>query len=519
MNQRNIILTGFLVVLLPLALLLGQWSATDPVVAMGFSVGIVVLLVVVVLGRYVWLLIPLFHPFIGAFRLLPGGFALRDVVIGGVSVFLLIIWMVRRFELRIRLGSLEFILLLQYVWLAQAFVRRPAGFYVLGSETVGGRAYVEIPIALVGFFILASQVVDLKRVKQASSLFVCGGVGSALLQVFATVVPAAGMVIMRGYELVGGRSIMNAASQSNIVGSVINSVGRKEYLSFLVKPLFAWLMAITRPLGLINPRRPLIVITFGIVMVAALLSGFRSLLLWITMLYIAAAIVRRYKVDILVACLGGIILIVAATAGNGSLFDLPLSVQRTLSFLPGDWHYMAKESAEDTVNWRFVMWKEALFTDKFIENKWIGDGYGLRHEDLALQAQILTAEVVTPEMMQEHFMRSGDYHSGPVETIHRVGYLGLILLTVGMIVIARYAVKIIRLTEKSPYYVCVMFIGLPMIIYPAFFYLVIGGHKEALVIMTFSGGMLRMIENSINKYGLGLPVSEGNGSLKGKIIS
>jgi len=512
MNQRTILLIGFLIVLLPLALTLGQWSATDPVIAMGFSVGIVVLLVVVVLGRYVWLLIPLFHPFIGAFRLLPGGFALRDVVIGGVSVFLLIIWMVRRFEIRIRLGALEFILLLQYACLAQAFIRRPAGFLVLGSETVGGRAYVEIPIALLGFILLASQVVDLKRVKQACILLVSGGIGSALLQVFATVVPVVGMVIMRGYDLLGGRGIMNAASQANVIGSDISAVGRKEYLASLVKPLFSWLLAITRPLGLVNLRRPLIVITFGVVMLAALLSGFRSLLVWITMLYIAAAIVRRHKVDILVACLGGALLIVAATAGNGSLFNLPLSVQRTLSFLPGDWHYLAKESAEDTANWRVVMWKEAMFTDKFIKNKWIGDGYGFRRDDLAFHAQIMMTDVVTPEMMQEHFMRSGDYHSGPVETIHRVGYLGLIILTIGMVFFARYAVKMIRSTEGSPYYVCTMFIGLPMIIYPAFFYLVIGGYKEALVIMTFSGGMLRMIENSINKYGLGLPVSVESGA-------
>jgi amino acid transporter len=105
-------------------------------------------------------------------------------------------------------------------------------------------------------------------------------------------------------------------------------------------------------------------------------------------------------------------------------------------------------------------------------------------------------------------MRAGDYHSGPIQTINRVGYFGLIILTVGMIVFACYAVKIIRKAENTPYYVYAMFIGLPMVIYPFFFYLIIGSYAQAMSMMCFSGGMLRLIENSMDRFGNGIEVEE-----------
>ena len=63
MNQRHIILIGLFVVLLPLALMLGQWSATDPVMALSVSAGIIILAVIVIMQRSIWLLIPLFDAF------------------------------------------------------------------------------------------------------------------------------------------------------------------------------------------------------------------------------------------------------------------------------------------------------------------------------------------------------------------------------------------------------------------------------------------------------------------------
>ena len=506
MNQRSLLFGILLVVLLPLALLMGQWSATDPVMAMSVAAGIIVFGVILVMQRSIWLLIPLFYAYRLPLTLLPGGFALRDIVTGGVFAVMVLIWLVRRYEIRVRFGLLEMMLTLQYLCLLQAFALNPVGLRILGSSTVGGRPYVEIALSLLVFVVLAAQVVDLKKTYWASKLFLLGGISSAMLEIVSILMPSLGYLIVRVYQLgsaVGLRS--EQAIEAGVAEVNQYSVGRKEYLSYLVKPLFAWLLAKTRPLGLINLRRPFVVLGFMIVMLAALLSGFRSLIIWIGMMYIAAAIIRRHKEDIAVACVAGILMMCILIGGNGQIFDLPLPVQRALSFLPGNWDPLAEGDAMSSAEWRYEMWHVVMTTDTYIENKWLGDGFGFSADDLQFQAQIqFGGGIVTPEMMQEHFMRAGDFHSGPIQTINRVGYLGLLILTIGMFVFVRYAVKVIRRTEGTPYYICAMFIGLPMVVYPFYFYLVIGGYQSAIGMMTFCGGMLRLIENSMDRYGNGL---------------
>ena len=515
MNQRHIILIGLFVVLLPLALMLGQWSATDPVMALSVSAGIIILAVIVIMQRSIWLLIPLFDAFRFPLSLLPGGFALRDVVTMGVFVVMLLIWMVKRFEIRTRFGLLEGMLLIQYACLSQAFLRNPVGLSIFGSNTVGGRPYVEIAIAALVYVVLSTQVVNLKKTASAAKMFLFGGIGAAGLEVIGTMFPSVGYQIGRVYRLGSSQGIRTAlAVEAGVAQANQYSVGRREYLSYLVKPLFAWLLALTRPLGLINPKRPLIVLGFVIVMAAVLLSGFRSLLIWVGMMYIAAAIIRRRHIDIFVGLVAGIMLLSILVGGNRQIFELPLPMQRALSFLPGNWDPIAKGDAESSADWRYDMWKEVMTTDTYIENKYIGDGFGFSMDDLQFQAQIqFSGNVVTPEMMQEHFMRSGEYHSGPIQTINRVGYVGLLLLTIGMFVFARYAVKVIRRTEGTPYYIYAIFIGLPMVVYPFFFYLVIGGYQQAIGMMCFSGGILRLIENSMDRFGDGTQVEELPASL------
>ena len=506
MNSRHVLLISLLVLLLPLAIMLGQWSATDPVMAMSVSAGMVVLAVIVMMQRSIWMLIPLTYAFRFPLTLLPGGFALRDIVAGGVVVVMVCIWMVRRYEIRLRFGLLEGVLVLQYVCLAQAFMRNPVGLSILGSDTVGGRPYFEIAITFFVFLVLAAQVVDIKKVRSASRMFLFGSMGSAALEVMGMLIPGVGYYVARFYQL-GSASAIIAARNVEVGYGRVNemSVGRREYLSYIVRPLFPWLLAVTRPLGLVNMRRPFVVLGFLIVVLAVLFSGFRSLLIWIGMMYVAAAIVRRKKKDIVAALVGGTLLFCVLIGGNGQIFDLPLPVQRSLSFLPGNWDPLAEGDADSSVEWRVEMWKEVLTTDRYIENKIIGDGFGFSMGDLQFQAQMYTSEVLTPEMMQEHFLRSGRYHSGPIQTVNRVGYLGLIILTAGLFFFAHYAFRMIRRAEGTGYYVYSIFIGLPMVVYPFFFYLIDGGYQQAIGMMTFSGGMLRLIENSMDKYNVVKP--------------
>jgi hypothetical protein len=70
-------------------------------------------------------------------------------------------------------------------------------------------------------------------------------------------------------------------------------------------------------------------------------------------------------------------------------------------------------------------------------------------------------------------MIQGTYHSGPISSIKRVGYLGLVILMVYMIALARYAWRLIGATAGTPYQLIALFFGIPMIILPAFFVFVL----------------------------------------------
>lgn len=498
--MKNNFATTLLVILImvPGVLIIGQFAATDQTSAILIGIVIVAGMVFFSLGKNAWLLLPLTAAFSHPVSGLPGGFALRDILIGAVTVFLFFRWLGKRFRVRFRFGALEFILLIQYLFVLQVYLRNPAGLAILGSDTVGGRPYIEITIAAFSFLILATQVVSLQMVKRASYFLLFGGLASAMIELFAALVPGVGIYIARVYRIASTGFVVAGLSGST-AGSGEYSLQRRTYLFWVVKPLFGWLMAIARPLQVFNPLRPFMVIGFLIVIAAVFASGFRSLIVWCGFMYIAASFAHRKAIDIFVAAGIGISAIILAIGGNGQLFDLPMTAQRSLSFLPGEWDPVAKNDAKASTDWRLEMWEVVLTSDQYIENKTFGDGYTLNPDDLAFQERMQSTAVISDDMLQEHFMRSGDYHSGPIQTVNRVGYIGLIALTIGFVVFARSAWGTIRRAEGSEYFVPALFVGLPVLVYPFFFYLVIGGHAQALQLMCFHGGLLRLLDNSMDE--------------------
>lgn len=499
MNNKSVLLVVFGFLMIPVTILLGQWSATDPVMAISVGGGVIVFGVLLVMGRNAWLLIPLTYAFSSPVSALPGSFALRDIVTGIVFLFMATRWLVSKYHLEFRFGPLELILLIQYLFVVQVFVRNPAGFALFGSAMVGGRPYFEIAVSGILFMLLSTQAVSFQKCSKASNFFILGGLGAAFVEILSVLIPGVGYRIAHIYRVSSAGQVVGALNAEAGLGkSTEFSTGRRVYLFWLVKPLFTWLVSKSRPIHLLNPMRPLMAVGLIIVVVAALLSGFRSLIVWVGMMYIASAIIHRKGVDILVALGAGLLILAVLAGGNRQFFELPMSVQRSLSFLPGEWDPLAKREAEGSNQWRFDMWETVLTSPDYIENKVLGDGYGLSADDYKFQQSLEMSRVVSNEMMQEHFMRSGDYHSGPIQTINRVGYIGLFFLIIAFFVFSRYTLRLFKRSRGTPFFFSTLIVGLPMIVYPFFFTLVIGGHAQALMMFSFHGGMLRMIENSMD---------------------
>jgi hypothetical protein len=180
---------------------------------------------------------------------------------------------------------------------------------------------------------------------------------------------------------------------------------------------------------------------------------------------------------------------------------LPPNVQRALSPFPGTWEERYVDDASNSSEWRYEMWREALFTDKWIENKIIGDGLGfsrLQLEQMQSMEGIGAHKAVSGlNQQQESMMIQGSYHSGPVQTIRTVGYLGLLVMLMAMTRIAIHAHQQIMRCRNTEWFPMMLFFGVPMITYPIFFTFVFGTFDEGVAHIFIQSGLLDLIRKNL----------------------
>jgi hypothetical protein len=234
-------------------------------------------------------------------------------------------------------------------------------------------------------------------------------------------------------------------------------------------------------------------------LVAILLSGFRSNLIgWLFAIALASFIRGgvRQVVPLFAAGFAGVVMIVVLqTAG----LSVPLAAQRALSFIPISWDSRASVDAKGSVEWRVDMWRLALTSDRYIKNKVLGDGFGFDPSELRAQATLAAFRMDTSYGLQDYYMLTGDYHSGPVSAIRFVGYIGLVLFTALQIVNARYAWKIINLAKNTVYFPVTLFFGVSAIYHPVCFWFIFGSFGSDFIQAIFILGMLNMIDRSLKK--------------------
>ena len=128
----------------------------------------------------------------------------------------------------------------------------------------------------------------------------------------------------------------------------------------------------------------------------------------------ASARMTVARAEIRAAILGG-----AATLPFVS--KLPLSVQRSLSFLPVDVHPAVKADTKGSTEWRLEMWKVLLPTVP--QYFFLGKGYAINPTDLYLAEQAMKRGLAQD---YEVSLIAGDYHSGPLSVLIPFGIFGVL---------------------------------------------------------------------------------------------
>jgi hypothetical protein len=172
-------------------------------------------------------------------------------------------------------------------------------------------------------------------------------------------------------------------------------------------------------------------------------------------------------------------------------------MQRALTFLPGRWDDIATLEAKSSSRWRYEMWAEMLGSNRYIDNKWLGDGFGFTMRQFA-QMQYLAKQGEAGQ--QETFMIVGQVHSGPVSAIRYVGYIGCAFFIYILIYMAWHAWTLARRALGTPFETVALFITVPVIMEPFGFVVIFGSYDYSLPEAIFAAGLLKMLRNTMDRY-------------------
>jgi hypothetical protein len=474
------------------ALYLGITAATAQFETIAWVIGGTTFAACLLLGRKIWLLIPFLVAIDLNLRIpgQPSTLLIAQFLVLGFSMILLLM---RRLPFRLRFTELEWWGVLLALFVVQVYVRNPVGLYIFGGETVGAKPYVLFVITLVTSGLLAGLRVPPSELKTALRLSIFGGLINLGVSIIGRFVPVVGF--WTGVNYYGGEKDYSDAGEMVDTGQAT----REYFLMILGKNLSLWISSFKSPLmACFHPVWGFLVL---LSIAAATFSGFRNSVAIVGLTYFVGLCYRGGFISIVISTLMGI-LAVAVLAVVNATAPLPPNIQRALTFLPGTWEQRYVLDAESSTKWRVDIWKEVLLSDRWISHKFLGDGLGFTARELAYQGSVTDKRrtgigITGFDFQRESILASGDYHSGPVQTVRVIGYLGLIAMLLFQIRLAVHAHHQIIRCRGTEWFPLALFIGIPLIWNPVFFFLVFGDFKSQAATLLLGAAMIRMLQTNL----------------------
>jgi hypothetical protein len=448
------------------------------------------------MGRRIYLLIPICWGLTGKIGVLPIPFSIAQLVIIASSAYFIADIIFQKRTEKAPFEMIDLWIWINLLYLVTVFFRNPVGFAFLGSgERVGGKPYVDVILAVFAYLILSRVRITPEYARKLPLWILAVAAFSAFAGAVALFAPQVGFFLGKFYS-----SFTPDSMQVEIKAGET----RFGFFQNLGTTLILYVVAQTNPLSLIHIRHlgSLCLYLSGLAMI--LLSGFRNAVIT-SILYTTLSVFMRDRfLGVVKIAFALIVLILGAIFMSFMNFDLPLTAQRALCFLPGNWDYQAVRDANDSSEWRYEMWEIALTSDKYIHNKIFGDGFGYMRADFERGVDLMygRTSLRQDEARQEMFLLDGDFHSGPISAVKVVGYLGLTLLIPLFAIFTTMGYRLINSAHGTPYEACSLFFGIQVIILPFFYIFVFGEYKMVLASLIFNIGIMRMFESSISNLNL-----------------
>lgn len=502
-NLRNIsanqivVWTALLLGLLVAVVIGNAVGSSDMRMVAGVMAAIPVAIIFVKLKTNIWILIPIGWYLSGRLPWLPLPFTVRDLCFMTAIVFFTLFFATRALPWKRKLGTLDYLIYINLAYLATVYARNPAGFWAMQTSVVGGRPYFEIALALGAFLILSRVQLSDFVAKVFPLFFLIPAWSLAILDSVARLLPQASFALNAIYSGVGSAGVSGVLQQEARLGETrITGLVQAGVSSVTA------LCAKFNPATLISPLYPGRMILLAISFAAIFLSGFRGALLFALVAFLLAVVLRRNIRDLWVTSAVALFCILVLISIQGNVLQLPLTMQRALSWLPGDWNQEAVADAEGSSRWRFEMWGWAWNDDRILRDRTWGQGFGLSLDDMNLIATSLMAGQGGGSLLggsdRENFMITGSFHSGPLSTIKYIGVVGLCLYFPLMCYMAIHAWRLCRRSYGSKAFTLSLFVSIPIIYEPFNFVVIFGALDSNYSQLLLWAGLLNMLTNYIN---------------------
>jgi hypothetical protein len=493
-------------IIVPLGLAFAVWAGNavtegQTMILLAIFGGVLGLTLVLATGRSIWLLIPLCWPLTGSISLLPLPFSVQELaVMGAFGVYCAQVAMKQFKGVNRQFDYLDFFIGLNLAIIVIMYLRNPIGVAALGSETVGGRPYLKIAIGFMAFLVLSRIVVQPKLAFWFPALMLGPNFIVSMLNVVTYVFPPLAPIIAPFYSGITVSTYMQAEyGTGGATAPATLSEGRFAGLASLGLPLISALVAYFSPSKIMGFfARPALFALILFAMFSVGMAGFRNYMFQAGFYLLLAAYFWEKGIGLFRIAFIGVVGVALAISVQ-SVTSLPNSIQRSLSFIPGPWDEQVKDGSKESTDWRVEMWKIALTTDRYIQNKVLGDGFGFTAKELEIMrsGDFGGTGFIGGEAHKESFMIQGSFHSGPVSSIRFVGYVGLVAIVLLQIALAFYAVKMMRLSWRTDYRPLAILLALGAVYAPFLFIFIFGEYRNDLPNALFTAGMLKMLHNSL----------------------
>lgn len=290
------------------------------------------------------------------------------------------------------------------------------GMRSLGGSSYGGKRYLILICAILGYFALCSFRMNEAQKRLLPRIFFLSGLTSVVNYIVFALGPSFYFLFAffppeyMGLTSMASGGELTAGGVSRLAG-LANCATAVCFTAQL-----HWGVG-----GLMDYRKPWRAALYLAFLALGMFSGFRSVVGMIGLVFIFQFIMegRWRSRSMLVLLSAGAIGYLALLA---SIQFMPLAVQRAVSFLPGmSVHAFAESDARASSDWRFEMWKTMVpeLPKYFI----LGKGYGIDPVDMYFAEQEMIRGMADS---YEPHMISGDYHSGPLSVYVPFGIFGVL---------------------------------------------------------------------------------------------